>query len=690
MRMSRLLLLPLCLLLLLGGCSRPAAEGGPSPSLAGTDAPETVYVLSTVDYQADCLFFSQLATAGTDVYFTGTESGGTVKLFRAPLSGGACTLLAAYTGSETASYTLRLRPAADGIWLLVSESNPETGDVSNQLIQLDADGIVAASLDLSALQAGSFTDLALFGTSICLLGTQRLYLLDPADPAGQRSLALPDGVAVSLLEMQDGQPGLLVDHAVSGMQLYPLSADGAGFDEPRTLDLGDAARVFACDADGAILYGDPQGLHRLAADGTDAQLFDWAAYDLLYYDINDVCALADGRIALLAAGEKRLYLFSPASAASVTPEPEKTVLTLACLREDYTLSYAVAEFNRTHSDFEIQLSVYGGNDADTAARLQADILAGNVPDLLAMQDLPYAQYAAAGLLEDLRPYLEADPVDLLPGVLEALEIDGGVYQLCMSFQLVTAFASRTALGSSGEAPGWLPGERDAILATGQPLFGGAPSNLFDAFIGPVCMMDYVDWETMTCTFDSPSFLSLLEALGAMEQAPAETGLLSPSSPFSASIYLTDALSAGEGLLIKGLPVAEGGGSRLLIRSGVAMTSACTDKDAAWEFLRYLLSEDFQTTRIGPSAFCTNAATFQTYCDRALEALPDGADRTWAETCLQMLRDAIASSDGIVEANSPVLQIIREEVTTFLNGVRSAEETAALIQQRVEIYLAEQS
>lgn len=41
-------------------------------------------------------------------------------------------------------------------------------------------------------------------------------------------------------------------------------------------------------------------------------------------------------------------------------------------------------------------------------------------------------------------------------------------------------------------------------------------------------------------------------------------------------------------------------------------------------------------------------------------------------------------------DSPIIPIVEEETAAFFNGDKTAEETAAIIQSRVEIYLGEQS
>ena len=66
-----------------------------------------------------------------------------------------------------------------------------------------------------------------------------------------------------------------------------------------------------------------------------------------------------------------------------------------------------------------------------------------MPDLIANNmQMPIRQYAAKGLLEDLWPYIDADPEysrdKLMTKPLESLQTDGKLYQLPIDFGVTTA------------------------------------------------------------------------------------------------------------------------------------------------------------------------------------------------------------------------------------------------------------
>lgn len=135
---------------------------------------------------------------------------------------------------------------------------------------------------------------------------------------------------------------------------------------------------------------------------------------------------------------------------------KKTELTLACFGLDYNLRSQIVKFNRSRADYRIVVKDYSeyATDDDYNAgltKLNTEIISGNVPDLIANSMLlPIRQYAAKGLLEDLWPYIDADPEysrdKLMTKPLESLQTDGKLYQLPIDFGVTTAIGLGKVVG----------------------------------------------------------------------------------------------------------------------------------------------------------------------------------------------------------------------------------------------------
>ena len=147
-----------------------------------------------------------------------------------------------------------------------------------------------------------------------------------------------------------------------------------------------------------------------------------------------------------------------------------------------------------------------------------------------------------------------------------------------------------------------------------------------------------------------------------------------------------------------------------------MSSACKDKDAAWEFLRTVVGEDFQSNMGG---LPVNIAAFNKKLEEAMtpeyQKDADGnylldengerievsrggigfADGTtydiYAMTQEQAdkLMELINTTERAAEYNSSIFDIVQEQAQAFFAGQKSAEEVARLVQSKANIYVNEQ-
>lgn len=87
-------------------------------------------------------------------------------------------------------------------------------------------------------------------------------------------------------------------------------------------------------------------------------------------------------------------------------------------------------------------------------RLEIEMVSGQVPDLLDGQHLPLARYAGKGILEDLWPWIDADPDlgrdRLMTHVLDCASQDGKLYQIDATFSI------RSLTAPVGPVPGGEP------------------------------------------------------------------------------------------------------------------------------------------------------------------------------------------------------------------------------------------
>lgn len=630
----------------------------------------------------------------------------------------------------------------------VTEENPEYWDYyvddgnTTTLRTIGADGSELSSFDLSSLsdQDYFYVNTLLFDAAgnlyvnmenkvtVLDAGLNKLFTLEVENWI-DRLILLSDGTVAASGYTNSGYALTRID----------LSAKGWG----KEIKLpNNIYNVFSGRGD-YLAYGS-DGNNLYGYDGNKdewVKILNWIDSDVDGSNLNSIIPTPDGNITALSQtwteNGQKIELVKMVK----TPwdqVPHKQTLTYACLYLDYNLRAQIIEFNRTNPEFRISVkdySEYNTEEDNTAGltKLTTEILTGNVPDLLSINSLPIDQYAAKGLLEDLYPYMDADPevtrASFVPSVLKALENNGKLYMIGNTFSIQTVLGNPRIIGSE---PGWTLDELNEAM---QKL--GPDADVFDHYITrdnilqqALCfsMDEFVDWNTGKCSLDSDGFVKLLEfcnrfpaeynwdnyeyseadstpnRIRSGKQLLVNTGF----SDFD-SFQMYKAMFGGD-VVLKGFPCESRNGTALNMYSGIAMTSSCANKQGAWSFIRSMLTEDYQKENIQWN-FPTNQAAFDAMLEKAMtpeyETDPETGERkevpknTWGfdgmEVEIYALKQeeadqivgAINSVNQLYTYDQSIYNIISDEAAAYFNGQRSARDCANYIQSRVNLYVNEQ-
>lgn len=480
----------------------------------------------------------------------------------------------------------------------------------------------------------------------------------------------------------------------------------------------------------------------IAETDTEEKVIDWLECDVDDRYMNTYSILSDGRVFALIQewGNEGMPTTQIVMMERVEAEvlPQKQVLTLACMYLDYNIRAQVVKFNRQNQNYRIVVkdySDYNTEDDYTAGmtKLSTEIASGVMPDLLDTSSMPVDQYAAKGLLCDLWSLIDGDSElsreDFITEVLDALSKDGKLYQLPISFTLSTVAGLEKTVG---EYDTWtLDDLTDAMTKLKEDASIFSATTTRDSVLSQCVSQsfrDFVDWENGTCNFDCDEFKNLLEFA---KKFPAEFD-------YSDYEYVSDysRIRNGEQLLTMlsfygfddlyaqfkamddqpcfvGYPTSASGTpvrSTFSLGSSIAVTAACTDMDAAWAFLRSLLSDEHQSEiwslPIMKSAFdakLAKAMEQQFYTDPVTGELVEqskggigyGDDEMieiYAVTPEQrdIFMELLHSTTTIQSTDQNIMDIVTTEVGSFFAGEKSVDETAKLIQNRVNLYVMEQS
>lgn len=555
------------------------------------------------------------------------------------------------------------------------------------------------------------------------------YLYDADTHANGETAALiydNNEIAVRII---DSERGVLGDEAHSVSQFPTEIIAGAGeYDFFFTTDTS--------------LYG-----YKLEGDESE-RILNWVNCDVNGSSMGGISVTADGTVLgyLTEADGSSAYSFSLASLEKTARDAasEKAVLTLASVAPTVELCDAVVKFNRESENCRVELKNYyelvGETSYDDAiTKLTGELAAGNMPDLLDLSDLPYNQLAAKGLLEDLYPYIDADKElsrgDFFENILSAYEVDGGLYAAVAGFGVMSVMGAESVVG---DKPGWSYDDYSAALDSMPEGCAG-----FDWYFSRETMLQYalmidlgayVDWARGECRFEGDEFKALLsfaaqfpsneeieanaedaQNVGAPELIAQGQQMLTMVSLYTFNETNTDNPFNTEATYI-GVPNLTGkSGSAISAIESCAMTSACENKAAAWEFLRVFLTEEYQR---GGYYFPTNKNAYAARRGEAMEIeyetddfghilldengerkrkiigyMYDGSTMSEIYSGISEERaeaiDALIATADTLAQQDPVIDIALTEAQAYFAGQKSADEVARLIQSKANIYINEQ-
>jgi ABC-type glycerol-3-phosphate transport system substrate-binding protein len=529
--------------------------------------------------------------------------------------------------------------------------------------------------------------------------------------------------------------GTVVFAVQQGERIYlkSISIDRREWGERISLPSGvmRTRNVFQGTDEYLYLYSENSLLKGIIAEtGEHENILNWAESSLTAVENIGIMFLTDGNISVTrrlpltdvnADFKTELILLTKTSADEL---PDKIQLTFGTFNFSSNIRHAVEQFNirsATHRIHVIDYSIFN-TETDSSAgitRLTTEIITGNAPDILDAWSLPVHDYISHGLLVDLNPLLDADPElsrdSILEGIHKASEIDGSLYYIFPSFRINTLAGNPNVLGSY---PGWNMSEFMTVLAENPqadiPLGEQTDRMSFLKIALRNDIDKYIDRATGIALFDNDDFIELLELAstfpsevdtsdGVFESVISGRQIMQLDFSCMNNYWVWRSLFSGE-LIFKGFPDTNREGNTIEPTTFIAITSTCPDIDAAWEFVRIFLLENYQRDalpiRVGlPS----NKVVFEERLGRLMNPNPaatfsatDGytilriEDAGLSQAEVDSIRALVNNKTRIRYPNDTLMAIIEETAADFFNGQMTAQDAALIIQSRTTTYLSERN
>lgn len=620
--------------------------------------------------------------------------------------------------------------------LLLACSQYEEGLELLELKKLPAGGGSAQSLDVTNI----FKNISGFEAGNIAGDTKGNYYIGDGTKLYMIS---PEGELLAVLEMESGieelfpskEDNLLLARLASGA-FVKVDGDKRNV-QTLARDASFGNGIYFPGREKELLYTQGDVLYTCdIKDKTPDKVLSWTDCNVNSAGLQSFILLEDGRVAAFSAqsdesGECELALLTKMDKEDM---PEKTVVTYGCAFPGSMLYSQIVRFNKTSAKYHIELKQYGEGAADMEAvknLIRTDILSGNAPDIIDIgaffSEEERWDLIEAEALEDLNPYFDTDlsirREDYLEKVLTVYEKDHALYAIMPTFGLYGLVGREADIGQSSlKTLEEMESFYSAHSNSGKTAQGIGRERMLHI----LCQMNMdqlVDGETGECHFDGEYFTQLLEFAGQFSAGTEQVGLEQTRN--GEVLFMEAALMSvadfqryeylfGEPVRIIGYPSASGNGLMALpCVSVLAMNGNAENKDGAWQFIRFLLEEDQQEEmgRSGAQGIPVKKTVVDTLCVKQMEAeyeedgegnLIEKSKGSWdlGDVVIEYYAITKEEADSFqallqeignrmeTDSQQRILDIVQEEANAYFSGLKSAGETAGIIQNRAQNYMKE--
>ena len=609
-----------------------------------------------------------------------------------------------------------------------------------EIINRELPGLVPQDNNLFYIKQALFTE---NGNLALLASTDNgsiVYLLDEQfSLRGQMEVGLAsaisqtqDGrviVAVTDSDVSESTSLRKIDFAIGDWgEIYPVSM--VNIRDMHPAQDGDSFDLYIDD--GIYLFG-----YNIAA-GERIPLLNWTETGVGLGAAPHLNFLDDGRFSLLVNGNFRTDAGNPHTEHIILTRtarndlPERATITLGGFSIPRDILEQVATFNRTNQTHQIQVKDYiiYSTDEDFFAgefRFLADVISGQTPDILMGQLVGFNTLTERGMLVDLYPLIDADPIlersDFLPNILLAMESsDGSLPMLSNSFTLQTIIGMADAVG---DVQSWTFADMAELLERttderiafilGEWMTAETLLNM------ALTYSDFINRAESSVDLNNDEFIHLLElstrlpnawtvptgepisSVTRMQRGEQLLDLVSIENIFTYQMY---AAKLGDDIVSLGMPT-QAGGVHVIHMSGFAISTTSTHQDAAWGFIRQFLMPDIDDMSIELTIplridlyeeMLAAARTPRFIIDadgnkveeRIAMGMGDFIVTIYPLTEIEEMGfRAIAEGSCILRRlDETLMEMVREETLPFFAGNRSASDTARILQNRIQTYLSE--
>ena len=486
--------------------------------------------------------------------------------------------------------------------------------------------------------------------------------------------------------------------------------------------------------DGTTLYG------YNFETGKSEEIINWLDSDFSQV-FHNMAVVSKDSIACIGYDEKSMdsedtvLLLNKADDAKLKQINDKSVITAAGCSVSHDVASRITAFNKSSDKSRIQVYDYAkynteDNESQGIKQLNNDIISGNIPDIILVNNsLNVDTYIKKGMITDLNTFLDKDDEikkeDYLENIFEIGSKDGKLYQIIPSFVVSSLVGKKSVVG---EESGWNLTEFLEFAGKNKDkeiFYDKTRDELLRLFIG-AGMSEFVDYSASTCNFNNDDFIKILEFVKDNSNDETNDEKTNDQEQKERIEYekrfwndkclldfeniegftdfnILQKAYMKENVSFKGMPSSEKAAASIDFSESFAISDKSKNKDAAWDFVREYLLDDYQKTLIDGtidsgfpvklSVIDEMVANSQNSQTNVMQSYFVGDESIQIgvidDENVEKLKTLIKGIKADTNYDETIIDIIDEEAKEFFAGNAQASKVAENVQNRVKIYIDEQ-
>lgn len=399
-----------------------------------------------------------------------------------------------------------------------------------------------------------------------------------------------------------------------------------------------------------------------------------------------------------------LFFFLSACGSQSANAEDPVTLTIACWIKDSPLTACVEAFNSCHSDYQIEIyEYYDETDDDYQSamlRMRADLISDSNCDLIYLDSMDISALENAGILMDLLPLMQEEEAfsenDYYWNIWSQYERDGKLYEWIPSFELTGVWGSS---GLLGDISNWTIDDYLALYEqTGKKIGNVQPTTLL-FYMLLYTDNDLLDPDAGICNLNSDEFRRWLEYAQnfSVDEDALYMGWIGGFLP-----YLSWQVSYNGPICMVNIPDTQGSDICASAHFSFGISNKTDHVSACWNFLRLLMEDDLlSAVTLGTESigFPMKRSVLQNQLSRA--QLPssdtDSLASGWGDAAIPLSSEDASRLLTQIETTRctqkylyALYDVLEEEIEAYFSGSKTAEAAMEQLQNRVSIYLSEQS